>query len=37
MTRCVLLNKWFDEQSKVLDKAEKEQKKDLITGEKNDS
>ena len=37
MTRCVLLDKWFDEQSKVLDQAEKEQKKDLITGEKNDS
>jgi len=37
MTRCIYLDKWFDEQSKVLDQAEKEQKKDLITGEKNES
>jgi|TARA_R100001443_G_scaffold7122_2_gene16304 hypothetical protein len=33
MTRCVLLDTWFDAKSKELDKAEKEQKKDLITGE----
>ncbi len=36
MTRCNLLDKWFDEQSKMLDKEEKNQKKDLITGEKNE-
>jgi len=36
MTRCVYLDKWFDEQSKLLDKEEKKQKKDLITGEKNE-
>ena len=34
MTRCTLLNTWFDAKSKELDKAEKEKKKDLITGEK---
>tara|TARA_R100000329_G_C7598249_1_gene212179 strand:+ start:739 stop:855 length:117 start_codon:yes stop_codon:yes gene_type:complete len=34
MTRCNLLNTWFDVKSKELDKAEKEKKKDLITGEK---
>tara|TARA_R100001198_G_C5074181_1_gene118871 strand:- start:391 stop:498 length:108 start_codon:yes stop_codon:yes gene_type:complete len=34
MTRCVLLDSWFDAKSKELDKAEKEQKKDLITGQK---
>lgn len=30
------LNEWFDVQSKKLDEAEKKEKKDLITGEKND-
>ena len=34
MTRCTFLNSWFDVKSKELDKAEKEQKKDLITGVK---
>jgi len=34
MTRCKLLDTWFDAKSKELDKAEKEKKKDLITGEK---
>jgi len=34
MTRCTLLDTWFDTKSKELDKVEKEQKKDLITGEK---
>ena len=34
MTRCSLLDTWFDAKSKELDKAEKEKKKDLITGEK---
>jgi hypothetical protein len=37
MTRCMILDRWFDEQSKVLDQAEKKQNKDLITGEKNES
>ena len=34
MTRCTLLDTWVDAKSKELDKAEKERKKDLITGEK---
>jgi len=34
MTRCNLLDTWLDAKSKELDKAEKELKKDLITGEK---
>lgn len=34
MTRCIFLDKWFDEQSKMLDKEEQIQQKDLITGEK---
>tara|TARA_R100001510_G_C7570348_1_gene146981 strand:- start:183 stop:290 length:108 start_codon:yes stop_codon:yes gene_type:complete len=34
MTRCKLLDTWFDTKSKELDKAEKAQNKDLITGEK---
>ena len=34
MTRCKLLDSWFDHQSKRLDAEEKKQKKDLITGEK---
>ena len=34
MTRCNLLDTWFDAKSKELDKAEKKQNKDLITGEK---
>tara|TARA_R110000751_G_scaffold32272_1_gene81288 strand:+ start:190 stop:300 length:111 start_codon:yes stop_codon:yes gene_type:complete len=36
MTRCKLLDEWFDAESKRLDEAENKQKKDLITGEKND-
>ena len=34
MTRCKLLDKWFDAESKRLDEEEEKQKKDLITGEK---
>jgi len=34
MTRCTLLDSWFDAKSKQLDKKEKELKKDLITGDK---
>jgi len=34
MTRCILLDKWFDSKSEELDKAEKKEKKDLITGVK---
>jgi hypothetical protein len=34
LTRCTLLDKWFDAESKRLDKEEEKQKKDLITGEK---
>ena len=30
-----MLDGWFDVKSKELDLAEKKQKKDLITGEKN--
>jgi len=36
MTRCNLLDAWFDVESKKLDKKEKTEKKDLITGEKNE-
>jgi hypothetical protein len=36
MTRCVYLDGWFDAKSKELDAEEKRQKKDLITGEKNE-
>jgi hypothetical protein len=36
MTRCNLLDAWFDTESKKLDAKEKEEKKDLITGEKNE-
>ena len=35
MTRCKMLDTWFDIKSKELDLAEKKQNKDLITGEKN--
>ena len=34
MTRCTLLDTWFDAKSKELDVAENQQGKDLITGEK---
>lgn len=32
MTRCSNLDAWFDEQSKKIDKAEKETNKDFVTG-----
>lgn len=35
MTRCVLLDGWFDAWSKQLDEAEKNEGIDFITGEKN--
>jgi len=35
VTRCKMLDTWFDAKSKELDLAEKKQNKDLITGEKN--
>jgi hypothetical protein len=34
MTKCILLDGWFDAQSKRLDKEEETQRKDLITGDK---
>ena len=34
MTRCKMLDEWFDAQSKRLDKEEKLQQRDLITGDK---
>lgn len=34
MTRCTFLDSWFDLKSRELDKAEKREKKDLITGVK---
>lgn len=34
MTRCKLLDQWFDVKSKELDEEENKQKKDLITGQK---
>jgi hypothetical protein len=34
MTRCTMLDTWFDVKSKELDEEEKNQNKDLITGEK---
>ncbi len=36
MTRCVYLDRWFDAKSKELNAEEEKQKKDLITGEKNE-
>ncbi len=33
MTKCILLNEWFDAQSKRLDAEEAKLDKDLITGE----
>ena len=35
MTRCKMLDTWFDVKSKELDVEETKQGKDLITGEKN--
>ena len=32
MTRCSTLDSWFDDQSKKVDEAEKETKKDFVTG-----
>jgi len=34
MTRCKLLDEWFDAQSKRLDEEEKKANQDFITGEK---
>lgn len=34
MTRCSTLDSWFDDQSKKVDKAEKETKKEFVTGKK---
>ena len=34
MTRCTLLDGWFDAESKKLDEAEQQEKKDLIAGGK---
>ena len=34
MTRCVLLDAWFDSESKKLDEKENKTKKDFITGER---
>ena len=36
MTRCKMLDTWFDAKSKQLDKEEKKQNKDLRTGENNE-
>jgi hypothetical protein len=33
MTRCILLDEWFNAWSKDLGEAEKNEQKDLITGE----
>ena len=32
MTRCIYLDAWFDEQTKKINKVEKETKKDFVTG-----
>ena len=37
MTRCILLDQWFDAQSKRLDQQEKKVGKDLIAGGKLES
>lgn len=34
MTRCKLLDDWFDNQSKKIDEAEKKTKKEFVTGKK---
>ena len=34
MTRCSTLDSWFDDQSKKVDEAEKETKKEFVTGKK---
>jgi len=34
MTRCVLLDEWFDAESKKLDKNENNTKKCFVTGER---
>lgn len=34
MTRCKLLDEWFDHQSKRLDEREAKTKKCMVTGEK---
>jgi len=32
LTRCTLLDEWFDNKSKKIDETEKETKKDFVTG-----
>ena len=34
MTRCKLLDEWFDAKSKEVDDAEKKSKKCFVTGDK---
>lgn len=34
MTRCKLLDEWFDAKSKEVDEAEKKSKKCFVTGDK---
>tara|TARA_R100000005_G_C4993153_1_gene200247 strand:+ start:566 stop:679 length:114 start_codon:yes stop_codon:yes gene_type:complete len=34
MTRCKLLDEWFDAKSKEVDEAEKKTKKCFVTGDK---
>jgi len=34
LTRCTLLDKWFDSKSKEVDKKESKTKKCFVTGEK---
>jgi hypothetical protein len=34
MTRCILLDAWFDVNSKKVDEAEKKTKKCFVTGDK---
>lgn len=37
MTRCILLDEWFNAQSKRLDQEEKRTGKDLVAGGKRES
>ncbi len=36
MTRCTLLDQWFDAKSKELDEKEKETQKCFVTGNKKE-
>ena len=36
MTRCFILDAWFDEQSKKIDKKESKNKVDFVTGKKKE-